>query len=127
MTSPEATVSLDRCPLCDAPLEPNATACPRCDWVPGYRQRHEQAGNIEARDLVAAFLSFIPGLGHFYKGHSVAGTLFMIGALLVFLPAYVFFMFFGPLLIPVYWFWVIFQAYWVEDLKVPHPAGTPQR
>src|SRR5438093_6267616 len=76
-----ATPVTDRCPLCDAPLEPGVTECSRCDWVLGYRRRKD-AGNIEGRDLAAACLSIIPGAGHLYKGHTVAGWLFMGGTLL---------------------------------------------
>lgn len=117
----EATVSTDRCPLCDTPIEPGAAECPRCDWVRGSDQLKD-AGNIEARDLVAACLSIIPGLGHLYKGHTVQGWTFMGGTLLaIFLCSLVatFTMGLGLLLLPAYWLWVIFQSYWIEDLKVP--------
>ncbi len=125
MASPDATVVQDRCPLCDSPLTADRTACTRCDWVPGYRSQQGYAGNIEARDLVAACLSIIPGAGHLYKGHVVTGWMFVGGTLLAGVICAVvasFTMGLGLLLLPLYWFWVIFQAYWIEDLKIPAAA-----
>jgi hypothetical protein len=117
----DATVSIERCPLCNEALVPGANECPRCDWVRGYEER-KNAGNIEMRDLAAACLSIIPGAGHLYKGHTIAGWIFMGGTLLaIFLCSLVatFTMGLGLLLLPLYWLWVIFQAYWIEDLKIP--------
>lgn len=63
------------CPLCNTPLPDNATECTRCDWV----LRIEQPENL--RDLMAFWLSLVPGLGHLYKGHVLLGGLifFIIG------------------------------------------------
>ena len=61
-----------QCPLCQTQLPDNATQCTRCDWVllrfdpPSHR-----------RDWVAAILSFVPGMGHLYKGHLIPGVLLL--------------------------------------------------
>lgn len=127
MPADDATVSTENCPLCDAPLPPGANECNRCDWVRGYLSRPD-AGNIEARDMVAACLSIIPGAGHLYKGHTVTGWLFLGGSVLALFACGViatFTMGLGLLLLPLYWIWVIFQAYWIEDLKLSQPPpGT---
>jgi len=127
MQATDATVSTQRCPLCDAPLAQGGQECTRCDWVPGYDDR-KNAGNVEARDLAAACFSIIPGAGHLYKGHVTTGWLFLGGTLLaVFLCTVIasFTMGLGLLLLPLYWLWVIFQAYWIEDLKVGGPPQGP--
>ena len=60
-----------RCPLCDTALPDDATQCNRCDWTratlpPSHRT-----------DWTAALLSFVPGLGHLYKGHLIPGILLL--------------------------------------------------
>ncbi len=73
----------------------------------------------QASDAVAVLLSVIPGLGHIYKGHN------FIGMLLIFLgtPMAVVIALliatgtagFGALLLPAYWFSVMFHVYGIED------------
>jgi hypothetical protein len=55
------------CPLCNTPLPDGATECTRCDWV------HREEVPINIRDLMAFWLSLMPGLGHLYKGHVLLG------------------------------------------------------
>src|SRR4051812_14878911 len=57
-----------RCPLCHTKLPDDATGCARCDWV-----RDSDLSPLRAKDWIAAALSFVPGLGHLYKGHLVTG------------------------------------------------------
>lgn len=77
------------------------------------------------RHLVALLLSVIPGAGHLYKGHTVSGALFMVGTLVAVgicgLIA-TFTMGIGLLLLPLYWIWVMTQAYFIDDLKYPESA-----
>ena len=109
------------CPLCDTPLDPaNLNACPKCDWVTGYRRRQEPRNNT--RDVMAVFLSVVPGLGHIYKGHRLTGALYMIGsvfALFAIGVAATFTAGWGRLLLPMYWAGVMLQVYWLEDKVVP--------
>ena len=76
------------CPYCGHLLPRNAQRCDRCDWVRGAT--HTAEG--KASDAVAVMFSIIPGLGHIYKGHILAGLLWMIGAIpvgiFVFLAAF---------------------------------------
>ena len=62
-----------RCPLCQTDLPNGATECTNCDWVllpvkPPSRRK----------DWIAAALSFVPGLGHLYKGHLIPGVLLLL-------------------------------------------------
>src|SRR5438093_11887180 len=74
-------------PYCGHLLPKDAQSCDRCDWT---RPATETAEG-KASDAVAVILSVIPGLGHIYKGHRLAGCLWMAGAvpvgILVFLAA----------------------------------------
>lgn len=65
------------CPYCGHLLPKDAGRCDRCDWVRGATQTAEG----KASDAVAVMLSIIPGLGHIYKGHILAGLLWMVGAI----------------------------------------------
>src|SRR5262249_59005904 len=65
------------CPFCGHLLPRNAERCDHCDWVRGAR--HTAEG--KASDAVAVMFSFVPGLGHIYKGHILAGLLLVIGAI----------------------------------------------
>ena len=77
-TRPESTAAdLMPCPYCGHLLPKDAQSCDRCDWKRGATETAE--GN--ASDAVAVILSIIPGLGHIYKGHKLAGLLWMAGAI----------------------------------------------
>jgi hypothetical protein len=122
-TQATQTDSLAHCPLCGETLQDNPDACTKCDWVKGYRRR--QFGGSQ-RDTIAAVLSLVPGLGHFYKGHKFAGCLFFTGtglaiaaALLAATPTAGW----GALILPFYWLWVMMLAYWTDDLVVPKKTG----
>jgi len=104
------------CPLCGAHLT-NPEACGRCDWVEGYRHRTMDQGT---QDLVALLMSVVPGLGHLYKGHLVTGILFLVGTVVAVLLCSLFATFtmgFGLLLLPLYWIWVMTEAYWIANLR----------
>src|SRR4030095_7265800 len=64
------------CPYCGHLLPKDAESCDRCDWKRGATETAEG----KASDAVAVLLSIIPGLGHIYKGHRLAGFLWMAGA-----------------------------------------------
>jgi hypothetical protein len=66
------------CPYCGSPLPKNAERCNKCDWVRGVPA---QTAEGKASDAVAVILSIIPGLGHVYKGHKLAGFFWMLGAI----------------------------------------------
>lgn len=116
-----------RCPLCDAPLDPNhPEACTKCDWVAPDHTERPPGGNI--RDKIAVCLSIVPGLGHIYKGYKMTGVLYMIGSVFAF--AFCFLAGaasagWGLLLMPLYWAGVMMQVYWLEDkaLKARQPAA----
>lgn len=64
-----------KCPLCLTELPDGATECTRCDWVP----QPPPARQVTTRDMVALWLSIVPGLGHLYKGHILlGGTIFFL-------------------------------------------------
>jgi hypothetical protein len=65
------------CPYCGHLLPKDATKCDRCDWTRGASETAEG----KASDAVAVVFSIIPGLGHIYKGHKLAGFLWMFGAI----------------------------------------------
>ena len=65
------------CPFCGHLLPKDAQSCDRCDWRRGATETAEG----KASDAVAVILSIIPGLGHIYKGHKLAGLLWMAGAI----------------------------------------------
>jgi hypothetical protein len=106
------------CPYCGHLLPKDATRCDRCDWT---RSATETAEG-KASDAVAVLLSIIPGLGHIYKGHKLAGFLWMAGAV----PAGIFVFLaaiasagFGAGLFFFYLIAVMLHAYAVEDRVVP--------
>lgn len=76
------------CPYCGHLLPSDATHCDRCDWT----RRATESAEGKASDAMAVLLSIIPGLGHIYKGHRLAGFLWMAGAIpagiFVFLAAF---------------------------------------
>lgn len=65
------------CPYCGHLLPKEAQSCDRCDWT---RAATTQTAEGKASDAVAVLFSIIPGLGHIYKGHILAGFLWMAGA-----------------------------------------------
>jgi ribosomal protein L40E len=65
------------CPYCGHLLPKDATRCDRCDWTRGATETAEG----KASDAIAVIFSIIPGLGHIYKGHKLAGFLWMFGAI----------------------------------------------
>lgn len=124
MPTPDATVSpiTQTCPLCGAPQK-NADECTLCDWV---RQPEEPAAaERNPRDIIAVLLSVIPGAGHIYKGHMIPGIIAMVLVIPLVVVASATFMFFGLLLIPLYWTVVMVLAYLAEDLK--YPEARPGR
>src|SRR5437773_2009925 len=66
------------CPYCGHVLARDAQHCDKCDWTRGVPTETAEA---KASDAVAVILSIIPGLGHIYKGHKLAGFLWMAGAI----------------------------------------------
>jgi hypothetical protein len=77
-TRPEPTAGDQMpCPYCGHVLPRDATKCDRCDWTRGATETAEG----KASDAIAVIFSIIPGLGHIYKGHKLAGFLWMFGAI----------------------------------------------
>ena len=106
------------CPFCGHLLPKDAQSCDRCDWKRGATETAEG----KASDAVAVLLSIIPGLGHIYKGHRLAGFLWMAGAV----PAGIFVLLaaiasagFGAGLFFFYLIAVMLHAYAVDDRVVP--------
>jgi hypothetical protein len=106
------------CPFCGHLLPKNAEKCDRCDWTRGATETAEG----KASDAVAVILSVIPGLGHIYKGHRLAGFLWMAGAI----PVGIFVLLaaiasagFGIGLFFFYLIAVMLHAYAVDDRIVP--------
>jgi len=106
------------CPYCGHLLPKDAERCDRCDWTRGTTEGAEG----KASDAVAVILSVIPGLGHIYKGHRLAGFLWMAGAvpvgIFVFLAA-IASAGFGIGLFFFYLIAVMLHAYAVDDRIVP--------
>lgn len=65
------------CPYCGHLLPKNAQKCDQCDWT----RAETETAEGKASDAIAVILSIIPGLGHIYKGHKLAGFLWMAGAI----------------------------------------------
>jgi TM2 domain-containing membrane protein YozV len=107
------------CPYCGHLLPKDAERCDRCDWT---RAATTETAEGKASDAVAVLLSIIPGLGHIYKGHILAGFLWMAGAvpvgIFVLLAAFasagwglgLFFFYLGA---------VMLHAYGIEDRVAP--------
>jgi len=120
-SSARTNVQAGVCPLCGAPLH-NPDSCDRCDWVRGYGQTGPEARR-NPRDTFACILSlFWPGTGHFYKGHTTMAIVLAGLGVLCFLWSITFLMFFGFLIIPVYWIGVAANAYFLPDWKHKVPA-----
>jgi hypothetical protein len=75
--SEQSTGDTMACPYCGHLLPKDAAKCDRCDWMRGATETAEG----KASDAVAVIFSIIPGLGHIYKGHKLAGFLWMFGAI----------------------------------------------
>ena len=107
------------CPFCGHLLPKDAESCDRCDWT---RSATTETAEGKASDAVAVLLSIIPGLGHIYKGHRLAGFLWMAGAV----PAGIFVLLaaiasagFGAGLFFFYLIAVMLHAYAVDDRVLP--------
>jgi hypothetical protein len=107
------------CPYCGNLLPRDAQSCDHCDWI---RSATETAEG-KASDAMAVLLSVIPGLGHIYKGHKLVGLLILfVGTPMALGIAALTFTFtagFGGLLLPLWWFGVMFHVYGVEDRVGP--------
>lgn len=108
-----------QCPYCGATLPKGADRCTQCDWT---RDQTETAEG-KASDAVAVMLSVIPGLGHIYKGHRLVGALIMfVGTPMAIALAALTFTFtagFGGLLLPLWWFGVMFHVWGIDDRVAP--------
>ncbi len=106
------------CPYCGHLLPKDAERCDRCDWERGATKMEEG----KASDMVAVMFSIIPGLGHIYKGHILAGILWMLGAIpvgiFVFLAAFAS-AGWGLGLFLFYLAAVMLHAYGIDDRVVP--------
>lgn len=107
------------CPYCGHLLPKDAQACDQCDWT----RADTQTAEGKASDAVAVLLSVVPGLGHIYKGYRLLGALIMlvgtpmaIGAALLAATGTAGF---ALLLLPLYWFAVMFHVWGIEDRVVP--------
>src|SRR5206468_7316135 len=118
-------VSADKmpCPYCGHLLSKDAQRCDRCDWA---RSAIETAEG-KASDAVAVLLSIIPGLGHIYKGHRLAGLLWMAGAI----PAGIFVFLaaiasagFGAGLFFFYLIALMLHAYAIYDRAIPRTRAA---
>ena len=120
-TRPEPSVGAKmHCPYCGHPLPKDAEHCDRCDWARGATETAEG----KASDAIAVIFSIIPGLGHIYKGHKLAGFLWMLGAI----PVGIFVLLaafasagWGLGLFFFYLIAVMLHAYAVDDRVVPPP------
>ena len=107
-----------QCPYCGHALPKNADHCTQCDW----KRSDTQTAEGKASDAVAVLLSIIPGLGHIYKGHKLAGFLWMAGAI----PAGIFVLIaafasagFGAALFFFYLIACMIHVWGIEDRVVP--------
>src|SRR5438045_9755489 len=105
------------CPFCGNLRPKNVANGNRCDWT----RKETETAEGKASDAVAVLLSIIPGLGHIYKGHKLAGFLWMAGAI----PAGIFVLLaafasagFGVGLFFFYLIAVMLHAYAVDDRVV---------
>ena len=109
------------CPYCGHLLPKDAQRCDRCDW----KRSATETAEGKASDAMAVLLSVIPGLGHIYKGHKLVGLLILfVGTPMAIAIAALTFTFtagFGGLLLPLWWFVVMFHFYGIED-RIGPPA-----
>jgi hypothetical protein len=108
-----------QCPYCGHTLPKNADHCDQCDWT----RASSETAEGKASDAVAVMLSVLPGLGHIYKGHRLIGALIMfVGTPMAIGIAALTFTFtagFGGLILPLWWFAVMFHVWAIEDRVVP--------
>ena len=124
MNTYETPTKTEQCPLCGTELPLNANECNRCDWVRTQPDSERRPPN--PRDMAAAILSIIPGAGHMFKGHMMVGALILASIPVLLIAAFMFTMFFGWFLVPVYWIAVAADAYIRKDLTPPpENPGTP--
>ncbi|MEP6603854.1 MAG: hypothetical protein ABJB69_07900 [Spartobacteria bacterium] len=120
-SQPQTDISSDtmECPYCGHTLPKDAQRCDQCDWTRAATETAEG----KASDAVAVMLSVIPGLGHIYKGHRLVGALIMfIGTPMAMGIAALTFTFtagFGALLLPLWWFGVMFHVWGIDDRVGP--------
>lgn len=104
------------CPLCAHLLPLGAQECDRCDW---RKENQTQSAEGKASDAFAVLLSIVPGLGHIYKGHTVAGLfLFLVAtpmAVLLALLAATATAGFALGLLPLYWIAVMIHVWAIDD------------
>lgn len=96
-----------------------------CDWVSGYEELDPDSPvrRRNPRDATAGILSFLwPGAGHIYKGYPKLGGALAVGGVICLLWSITFFMFFGFLILPLYWTWVAVDSFLRKDAKYPEPA-----
>ena len=106
-----------RCPLCQTTLPDDANQCTRCDWV----RRSELPSHRD--DWIAAALSFVPGVGHLYKGHLIPGLLLLcvLGPLYLALVFWLVPKTFGAsLVLPAFF---VFLVGW-HAYHIPHVRGA---
>jgi hypothetical protein len=125
--APTTTADADQgdkmpCPYCGHLLPKDAEACDQCDWT----RKDTETVEGKASDAVAVMLSVLPGLGHIYKGHKLIGALLLLVAtpmaVGIALLAATATAGFALLLLPLYWFGVMFHVWGIEDRVV-----TPER
>jgi hypothetical protein len=106
------------CPYCGQLLTKDAQKCDRCDWT----RQETQTAEGKASDAMAVILSIVPGLGHIYKGHKLAGFLWMFGAIpagiLVLIAAFAS-AGFGAALFFLYLIACMIHVWGIEDRIVP--------
>jgi hypothetical protein len=106
------------CPYCGHLLTKDAQKCDRCDWT----RQETQTAEGKASDAMAVILSIVPGLGHIYKGHKLAGFLWMFGAIpagiLVLIAAFAS-AGFGAALFFLYLIACMIHVWGIEDRIVP--------
>jgi len=90
----------------------------QCDWT----RADTQTAEGKASDAVAVMLSVIPGLGHIYKGTGSSAPSLCLpphhGHWRILLAANAT-AGFALLLLPLYWFGVMFHVWGIEDRVVP--------
>jgi hypothetical protein len=80
------------------------------------------------RDIIAAISSIIPGLGHIYKGHYLAGIFIMVLGVPIGVMVGIFLSLatagIGVLVPVLFWAMVVVHAYYAVDYRKKHPMGV---